>query len=73
MDNQLLHWPDLVVMVLFFSVFIMIVVYFARKTKTSEGYFLAGRSLPGWLVGVSFMATIVSCMTFLALPAVAYK
>ena len=73
MDNPLLKWPDLVVMVLFFCVFIVIGVYFARKTKSSKGYFLADRNLPGWLVGVSFMATIVSCMTFLALPAVAYK
>lgn len=44
----------------------------SRRSQTDEGYFLAGRSMPGWMVGFSFMATIVSSMTFLALPAFAF-
>ena len=69
----MLRWPDLLVMGLFFGAFVAIGAYFARKTNSAEGYFLAGRNLPGWLVGCSVMATIVSAMTFLALPAVSYK
>ena len=68
----MLQWPDLLVMVLFFAVFVGIGVYFARKTESAEEYFLAGRNLPGWLVGCSVMATIVSAMTFLALPGFSY-
>lgn len=45
----------------------------SRSSKTAGGYFLADRSLPGWAVGFSLMATIVSSMTFLALPAAAYQ
>jgi SSS family solute:Na+ symporter len=44
----------------------------SRRNKTDEGYFLAGRSMPSWVVGLSLMATIVSSMTFLALPAFAF-
>ena len=68
----MLRWPDLVVMGLFLIAFVLIGVCLARKSKSAEGYFLAGRNLPGWLVGCSVMATIVSAMTFLALPAVSY-
>jgi SSS family solute:Na+ symporter len=68
----MLRWPDLLVMGLFFLAFVGIGVAVARKNRSAEAYFLAGRRLPGWLVGCSVMATIVSAMTFLALPAVSY-
>ena len=68
----MLRWPDLLIIALFFATFVGIGVHFARKTKSAEEYFLAGRNLPGWLVGCSVMATIVSAMTFLALPGFAY-
>ena len=47
----MLRWPDLVVMGLFFLAFVAIGIATARKNKSAEAYFLAGRSLPGWLVG----------------------
>ncbi len=72
-QNQLLRWPDLVVMGLNFGVMIGIGVYCARKSKSADAYFLAGRSMPGWVVGFSLMATIVSSMTFLATPGFTYK
>lgn len=68
----MLRWPDLLVMGLFFAGFVVIGAVLARKNRSAESYFLAGRRLPGWLVGCSVMATIVSAMTFLALPAVSY-
>jgi len=69
----MLRWPDLVVMGLFFATFLFIGVIFARRNRSAETYFLAGRNLPGWLVGFSVMATIVSALTFLALPGFTYK
>jgi len=70
--RDMLRWPDWVVIILFFATFIWIGWVCAKKSKSAEGYFLAGRNLPGWLVGFSVMATIVSAMTFLALPGVSY-
>lgn len=37
----------------------------ARQSKTAEGYLVAGRSLPWWLVGVSVMATQLSAITMI--------
>ena len=37
----------------------------ARGTKELEGYFLAGRSLPWWAVGLSVMATQLSAVTMI--------
>lgn len=40
-----------------------------RKVGTTEDYYLAGRSLPGWAAGMSLMATAVSSIGFMAIPA----
>ena len=40
-----------------------------RGASTTEGYFLADRSAPGWRVGLSFMGASVSALGFLACPA----
>ncbi|MFH1740389.1 MAG: sodium/solute symporter [bacterium] len=42
------------------------------RTKTTEGYFLGGRKMPGWAVGISMLGTAISSMTFLAYPGSAY-
>ena len=48
-------------------------IYFIKKNKTTEDYFLGGRSFPGWAVGLSMMGTSISAVTFLAYPAAAFK
>ena len=63
---------DLVVVTLGIVVLIVIGIVSARRSHTDEGYFLAGRSMPGWVVGCSLMATIVSSLTFLGVTAFAY-
>src|SRR5689334_12238462 len=37
----------------------------ARQSKSVEGYLVAGRSLPWWLVGLSVMATQLSAITMI--------
>lgn len=37
----------------------------ARKSRELEGYLVAGRSLPWWLVGLSMMATQLSAITMI--------
>ena len=68
-----LRTADLVVIGIGLAVIAGIGVVCSRRSRTADGYFLAGRSVPGWAVGFSLMATIVSSMTFLALPAAAYQ
>ena len=44
-----------------------------RRSRTTEGYFLGGRAIPGWAVGFSIAGTAISSITFMALPADAFK
>ena len=71
--EHLARWPDLLVIGLNLAIMVAIGVYCARKTRSADSYFLADRSMPGWVVGFSIMATIISSMTFLALPGATFK
>lgn len=42
--------------------------YFWRKSRSMEGFTAAGRSLPGWVCGLSIFATYLSSISYLALP-----
>ena len=46
--------------------------YFARREKTSDDFFLAGGRVPWWAAGLSIFATMLSAITYLAIPARAY-
>ena len=45
----------------------------SRKTKTNADWFLAGRSLPFWLVGCSMFATSVDGGEYISLNGAVYK
>lgn len=51
---------------------ILIGTYFSRRNNTTEEYFVGNRAMPGWVIGLSMLGTIISSATFLALPAAAY-
>ena len=72
-DGHLMRWQDLTVIALNLGLMVAIGIYCARKTRSADSYFLADRSMPGWIVGFSLMATIISSMTFLAIPAATYN
>ena len=43
-----------------------------KRNNSSEEYFLGGRKIPGWALGLSMVGTSISSITFLALPAAAF-
>lgn len=45
---------------------------FYRKSSDVEGFMLAHRRLPGWVVGLSIFGTYLSSISFLALPGKSY-
>ena len=47
--------------------------YFSRRTKTTEDYFLASGRIPWWAAGLSIYATMLSAITYLSQPALAYS
>ena len=46
--------------------------YFWRRNDTADEFTAAGRSLPGWLCGLSIFATYLSSISYLALPGKAF-
>ena len=72
-EEHLARWQDLLVIAVNLAILVAIGVYCARKTRSADAYFLADRSMPGWVVAFSIMATIVSSMTFLAIPAATFE
>jgi solute:Na+ symporter, SSS family len=63
---------DYTTLLLYFGVIVGIGVYFARREQSTEAFFLGGRRVPWWAVGLSIFGTSVSAITYLAIPAVAY-
>jgi len=57
---------------LYFLATMSIGFYFYRKSRSTEGFTTAQRSLPGWVCGLSIFATYLSSISFLALPGKAY-
>lgn len=48
-------------------------LYLRRGQKTGEDYFLAGRKTGWFLIGISMYATLFSTISFVAMPAEAYR
>lgn len=48
-------------------------IYFARRQKNTDDYFLAGHRIPVWASALSIVAASVSAATFLGLPEQAFK
>jgi SSS family solute:Na+ symporter len=64
---------DIVVLVVYFGAMTGMGWYFARRTRSTEQYFVAGRNYPGWLIGISLFGAAISSITFVAYPADAFK
>ena len=43
--------------------------YFSKRNKSTDDYFRGGQRLPGWAAGLSIFATMLSSITFIAIPA----
>ena len=62
-----LIWIDYVVLCLYFAVIFAIGYYYARKEKTSAGYFLAGRDVAWWAIGASLFSSNIGSEHFIGL------
>jgi len=64
---------DLAVIVVYIVGIVALGCYFVRRERTTEDFFLGGRRLPWWAVGISIYATQLSAISFMGAPARAYK
>ena len=60
---QSLHAVDFAAIAAYFVVVIWVGFYYSRSQKSTGDYFLAGRSLSWFSVGVSIVATVLSTVT----------
>jgi len=59
--------PDLVIIGIYFALVFGIGLYFARKERTSEDYFLAGRNVGWFFIGASLFVSNISTEHFIGL------
>ena len=71
MDGQL-RSADLMVLLLYMGGIFGLGCWLARRSQKTQEFMAAGRSLPGWAVGLSIFGTYVSSIGFLGNTGKAY-
>ena len=64
---------DLGVLLAYLLLLVLMGIYFARRERRTDDYFLAGRRIPWWAAGISLFGTSISAITFMAIPALVYR
>jgi len=67
-----LRWLDLLVIFAYMGALVSIGVRFSRRQTSTDRYFTAKRTIPGWAMGLSLLATLISSVTFIAYPGSSY-
>ena len=63
---------DWFVLLGYFVAIMALGLFFWRRNNTADQFTAGGRSLPGWLCGLSIFATYLSSISYLALPGKAF-
>jgi solute:Na+ symporter, SSS family len=67
-----LRWLDVTVIAIYLATLTGIGMRFSRRQTSTERYFVAKRSIPGWATGLSLLATLISSVTFIGYPGSAF-
>jgi SSS family solute:Na+ symporter len=67
-----LTYIDFIAFGAFLATVVAVSLYASRGERTSEDYFLAGRSLTWWLIGMSLIASNISTEQFVGMAGSAY-
>ncbi len=63
---------NMAVVVFYLMAMLGVGVYFTFGNKTTDDYFRGGKSIPWWAAGCSIFATMLSSITYMAVPAKAF-
>jgi SSS family transporter len=63
---------DFVLLGIYLAVMIGVGVFFAFRNKNADDFFRGGQRVPWFVAGLSIFATMLSSITFMAIPAKAY-
>ncbi|MGH7299874.1 MAG: sodium:solute symporter family transporter [Candidatus Rokuibacteriota bacterium] len=69
----MLTWPDYAVVLACLLALLAIGGAFTRQQRETTDFFLARRRIPWWAACLSFLATEISAVTIIAVPATAYS
>ncbi len=64
---------DWLIVALFLGTLMAIGYAFSRRNKDVEDYFVAGRSMPGWIVAIAATGTTISAGTFVGSPELGFN
>jgi solute:Na+ symporter, SSS family len=67
------HFIDWTILVVYLGSMVGLGAYFSRKESSTENFFLGGRNMPWWAVGISIFATQLSAITYIAIPGRAFE
>src|SRR5947208_1905582 len=70
--DQYFEAVDWLVILVYLVGIIALGLWLGKDQKNTRDYFLGGRSIPWWGVGLSIVATETSALTFIGVPALAY-
>ena len=66
-------WLNWLVLIIYLVAMLGLGVYFMRRASNStEDFFKGGGRIPWWAAGISIFATMLSAITYMAIPAKAY-
>jgi Na+/proline symporter len=65
LEVQVMHWIDWTIIGVYLVWIVWDGLRLTKRSKELDGYFLGGRSLPWWAVGLSVMATQLSAITMI--------
>jgi solute:Na+ symporter, SSS family len=68
-----LTWPDYAVVFVSLTILVAIGTRFTRQQHDTTDFFLARRRVPWWAACLSFLATEISAVTIISVPATAYS
>lgn len=71
-SHSSLTWPDYAVVVGLLVLLVLVGIYSGREERSTNDFFLGGRQIPWWAACLSFVATEISAVTLISVPAIAY-
>ena len=67
-----LTWPDYLVVLVLLALLLLVGFWSGRREESTADFFLGNRRLPWWAAGLSFVATEISAVTLISVPAIAF-
>ncbi|MFH6602478.1 sodium/solute symporter [Maribacter algicola] len=70
--NYELGYIDLAIIIIYGLILLGMGVYFFKKSRSSEQFMVAGKSIPAWAAGIAVMSTYTSSISYIAVPGKAF-